>query len=337
MRKMVRISFACFLLMVMLFSMNLTAYAEAEEGESEVLDVDIGIIGDNPNVDIGILGDNPNVNIDIDGTGSDIYINDRNIEIPTVVNNSYHESYTTVVQGVSISDVSREINKDLTPLANRTVEVERGLTLAIDGLSKVILMIGNPNELPSDITSAINKIIADLGKAQLEVNDISLQLKDLATLVESDKSGSLDRDAALSAEIAKIQLELKKISDWSASIAKTMGDDRAASLERDDALSAEIAKIQLELKKISEWSAEIVKSIDAKYQEGIDRDNILLEKAEKNAADLKAEIDKRDKEILSLEHDRDIIFYVLAGLGSIMVIMMIMIIRLMRLRKKIAS
>jgi len=340
MKKSAKICFSCILLVCLFFSTSI-AYAEEENSsenngeqqsvQDEVygdsgLNVNIGVIGNEPNVNVGVQGNNPKVNVDVDGEGSEVYINDRNINIPTEVHNHNHNSYTTVVEGVTISQVTREIDKNLSPLSSKTQEIEGNLGVAIDGLSKVILMLGDPNHLESTVVDSLNAINSDLSGIKGDISSIISDmekvigyLEELNKLVEESKTNSLKRDKILDSEILKIQKELESFSKWSADIAEILEKQKA----KDSELSEEISKLQKELQKFSEWSESIVELIKSDRDESVERDNQLLSEITQIKADMEKELKERDEKIASLEKDREILIIILISFGAALVITII--------------
>ncbi|MDD3752455.1 MAG: hypothetical protein PHS16_00735 [Candidatus Colwellbacteria bacterium] len=375
MKKSAKICFSCILLVCLFFSTSI-AYAEEENSsenngeqqsvQDEVygdsgLNVNIGVIGNEPNVNVGVQGNNPKVNVDVDGEGSEVYINDRNINIPTEVHNHNHNSYTTVVEGVTISQVTREIDKNLSPLSSKTQEIEGNLGVAIDGLSKVILMLGDPNHLESTVVDSLNAINSDLSGIKGDISSIISDmekvigyLEELNKLVEESKTNSLKRDKILDSEILKIQKELESFSKWSADIAEILEKQKAKDSElseeisklqkelesfskwsadiaeilekqkaKDSELSEEISKLQKELQKFSEWSESIVELIKSDRDESVERDNQLLSEITQIKADMEKELKERDEKIASLEKDREILIIILISFGAALVITII--------------
>jgi len=209
MKKVIRISLVFFLVAVLFLCLGpAVLYADDGEGDEEnSLNVGIGIIGDNPNVDIGIEGDNPKVNVDVQGDNSEIYLNDRNIEIPTEVHQTYTtENYTTVVQGVNKSEVKGEINEALNPINYWIGDLEGRLGLTMDGFAKMILLIGDPNQISSSIIENLNNHSDELEKQGSELERQGSELEKQGS--ELKKQGlELEKQGS---ELEKQGLELEK-------------------------------------------------------------------------------------------------------------------------------
>ena len=110
--------------------------------EDPGLNVDIAIVGDNPDVNIDIFGEDAEVTVNT--TGTDIYLNGQNINEPTVI----HEG-----GGVSGGWVKSKINQIVEPLYSFAGEAQAKISLFADGLAKVILLAqGNESELEASFS-----------------------------------------------------------------------------------------------------------------------------------------------------------------------------------------
>lgn len=349
MKKLIKTG-SCFLLMLFLLcSVNLVAYAETGEGndneaasqsseEEGSLNVNVGVIGDNPDVSVSIEGDNPNVNIGTNGENPEIYVNGTNINTPTVVNeyHSHSNSYTTVVEGVSLSEVDSEINKSLSPLSARTGEVEKNLNLAIDGLAKVIQMIGDPNQLDSNVVSTLNGISGDLSGIKTEITSIKENIGKaifyLEELVKASSKDSLKNDVALDKEIAKVWKEISGISKWLDSFAGEVEANRAISDSADKVLDGKISAVQEDIKKILEALEELKKSIKSAEE----KDAELSAQISSMEKSFNEKLAKEETRIGKLEGERDILIAALIAAAAIIIIIFILLIKaLAKLRKKI--
>ena len=112
--------------------------AYADDGEESGLDVDITVVGDNPDVTVDVLGENAEVTVNT--TGTEVWINDQNLNEPTVI---YQGG-----GGVSGSWVKSKINQIVEPLYSFAGEAQAKISLVADGLAKVILLAqDNESEL----------------------------------------------------------------------------------------------------------------------------------------------------------------------------------------------
>jgi len=198
MKKIIRIGLVFFSVSVLLFCLGPAVLYADDEG----LDVEIGIIGDEPDVDVDIYGDNPKVNVDVEGDNSEVYLNDRNIEIPTEV----HNTYTTTVQGVDKSQVRKEISNALNPVNNWIGDIEGRLGLTMDGFAKMILLIGDPRQISSSIIENLNNHSAELENQGLELENQGLEIKEQGLELER-QSSELKKQGL---ELEKQGLELEK-------------------------------------------------------------------------------------------------------------------------------
>jgi len=120
--KWLRIILPIFPLVGMLFCISSVAYAA--DPPDPGLDVDIVVVGDNPDVGVDIYGDN-----------AEVWINGQNLNNPTAVYN--------VIGGGGFDSgwVNRRISDSLAPLESWAEFQTAGLDLTMDGLAKVILLV----------------------------------------------------------------------------------------------------------------------------------------------------------------------------------------------------
>ena len=117
--KWLRIILPIFLIMGMLLGISSVAYAD-DPG----LDVDIDILGDNPDVGVDIYGDN-----------AEVWINGQNLNEPTAIYNIQGGS-----PGVDYSWVNQRISDAIAPFQSWVEGRVAGLDLTMEGLAKVILL-----------------------------------------------------------------------------------------------------------------------------------------------------------------------------------------------------
>jgi len=227
MKYIIRIGLTLFLIMALFLAVSPAVHAGGgEENTEDVagdtgdpgnpggddppgLDVDIGIVGDNPDVDIGIEGNNAEVNVGVSGDNSEVYINGQNLNEPTVI----HQA-TVINQeggGVDSSWVKKKINEVLNPIYLWMEESGAKLGLTMDGLAKMILLIGEPNP-PSTIADTLNDHTSRLNNSDAEI----LRLKDgqeslfvwseeFTQWVEIEQTSNRERDVELENYIKAVE------------------------------------------------------------------------------------------------------------------------------------
>lgn len=134
--KWLRIILPIFFLVGMLLGVSSVAYADDPPDGDPGIEVDITVMGDNPDVNVDVLGEDSEVTVNT--TGTEVWINGQNLNDPTAVYN--------IQGGGSAVDggwVKKKIGQAVGPLYSWIEESGAKLGLAIDGLAKVILLAQN--------------------------------------------------------------------------------------------------------------------------------------------------------------------------------------------------
>ena len=171
--KWFRIIFAAFLLVAMLLGVSSVAYADP--GDDPGLDVDIVVVGDNPNVDMGIYGDNPQV-----------WINGHNLNDPFVV-------YNALGAGADMVWVNQRIDEELASFLQSWIsEYGDTVDLTVEGLARVISLV-------QEHSSEIRNLEASLDSQG-----------HVAGIWESD---SAQRISTLESQLAQVTANLNDLED----------------------------------------------------------------------------------------------------------------------------
>ncbi len=160
--KWLRILLPIFLILGMLLCAGVAYADDGDEGDNEEesgLNVDVTVIGDNPDVNIDIIGEDAEVTVNT--TGTDIYLNGQNINEPTVIHKD---------NGVSGGWVKKRINQAVGPIYSWAEETGARLSLTMDGLAKIIMAVKDQD--------------SQLGETSAEVDELYTGLDDLYTRLE---------------------------------------------------------------------------------------------------------------------------------------------------------
>lgn len=184
--KWLRIIFAAFLLVGMLLGVSSVAYADDPPDGDPGLNVDIVVVGDNPEVNMDVLGNNSEVTVNTSGT--EVWINGQNLNEPTAV-------YNTTRTGASNMGVRRIVKYVMFPYMEETWA---RLNLTADGLAKVIKLAQSSESDIANINSQISNSISDRLNDQGErLTALELEAASQAGQIETLKA----QDAAIQAQI----------------------------------------------------------------------------------------------------------------------------------------
>jgi hypothetical protein len=173
---------AVFLAVIALLAVGSFAYAD-DPPDDNGLDVDIVVIGDEPDVSVGVEGDNPDVDIGIGGDNPEVWINGINIQDPISV-------CTVVVQGATNGWVLARINETVAPIEAWISDAEGLIGLTADGLAKVILL-------------------AQTNEAQIKLHEDSLG--DLGEMIERLKANEAQDYERLTQRLDAVEEHYQKV------------------------------------------------------------------------------------------------------------------------------
>jgi len=184
--KWIRILLPVILIMGLLLGVSSVAYAgepndDPGTGEGQGsdddggLNVDITVVGDDADVDIAVIGDNSDVTVNT--TGTDVWVNGRNLNEPTVIHQGNN--------GASKGWIRKRINEAVGSLYTWAGETGQVLSMTMDGLAKVILTVEDQDSRLGDTSADIEELYAGLESQMTRLSDHEDRLASLDAQVEA--------------------------------------------------------------------------------------------------------------------------------------------------------
>lgn len=201
--KWFRILLPILLIVGMLLCISPVAYAADPPDDEGGLNVDITVVGDNPDVDIDVQGEDAVVNLDTSGT--EIYLSGQNINEPTVIRKTKY-----------YPGVDKSARQQIDTLNAILQEHGGRLSLTMDGLAKLIIKVQEQD-------SALIYIFEGLDEHTARLDDI-----------DGKVSGLNGQVSYLNGQVSDLNIRIWDLESRHNALATDVEEGQAAMLERLD-------------------------------------------------------------------------------------------------------